>query len=229
MNTRPKVSVLTGAGVSTSAGIQDFKSTDESWGYEEDRFSVLSVPFFKQEPDRFWEIYKELFDNIANLEPTPFHHALVELEDMCDVTVITQNIDRLHHKAGSTHVYEMHGNTLSTVCINLVCNSFAKYLPRDFALVGTPTCKDCHSPLKPRTVLFYESVNFMNEARESVIASDLLIVAGTSLAVGPVNELPHWATEYNIPVHWVNREEPPEGYDFDQCFIGDTDDYAIRH
>lgn len=113
--------VLTGAGVSVGSGIPDFQTMNENWDYEEDRFSVMSRPFWKQEPVRFWGIYKELFAGKIEAEPNGAHHWLASLEERFQVQIVTQNVDGLHQASGSSHVYEFHGNMANVECMTDGC------------------------------------------------------------------------------------------------------------
>lgn len=215
-----KITVLTGAGVSTDSGIPDFKTTDKNWPHEFSREQATSMHFFKRDPKMFWEIYRELFESKIGAEPNRFHRWLSSLEETHDVTVLTQNVDGLHTIAGSSKVLEIHGSTRRVVCVNRDCRVL--FASSDFTHEKTPTCPDCGKTLKPDVCLFDENVKRMAEASEAVIASDLLIVAGTSLDVSPVNMLPHIAEVSRRKINrlWINFEEAPYGYDFTHSHVG---------
>lgn len=217
--------VLTGAGVSVDSGIPDFQTVNHSWAYEEDRYSVLSLPFFRREPERFWEIYRELFLSKLNAQPNGFHYWLAGLEKTKEVKIITQNVDGLHQKAGSSDVIEAHGSISRVIC--LVCEK--RFPVGEFYVTNkTPQCLDCGAYLKPDVSLFFEGVQFgLNDSRDLVVWSDILLVAGTSLTVGPVNEIPHMATYYvSRPSIWVNKAKPPKEYDFTYEVIGELGDFV---
>lgn len=215
-----KITVLTGAGVSTDSGIPDFKTTDKNWSHDFSREQATSMHFFKRDPKAFWEIYRDLFESKSNAEPNRFHRWIASLEADHDVTVVTQNVDGLHLAAGSSNVLEIHGSTKRVVCLTKECRRV--YLSSDFLNEKTPTCNDCGKALKPDVCLFDEGVKKFFEASEAIVASDLLIVAGTSLDVSPVNTLPRVAEQSRGRINrlWVNLEEVPYGYDFNYRFIG---------
>lgn len=227
-----KVTVLTGAGVSTDVGIPDFKSTDASWGFEQPREVLLSAPFWRRNPERFWEVYRATLGATTfreNVEPGAFHRWTAELERKSEsklrsAVVLTQNVDGLHSKAGSGIVYEAHGNSSRAICLE--CK---KTFPIETLVDhGLPFCDECNdSVLKPDVSLFGEGVNGIGEFRQAIDRSDLLIVAGTSLNVGPVNELPYYA-QFNrfIPTLWVSNDPPPDIYSFSYEWIGPIKDFT---
>lgn len=215
-----KITVLTGAGVSTDSGIPDFKTTDKNWPHEFSREQAISMHFFKRDPKTFWEIYRGLFESKVAAEPNKFHRYLASLETNHDVTILTQNVDGLHTAAGSSKVLEIHGSTRRVVCVNRDCR--VTFSSSDFTEEKIPTCPDCGKVLKPDVCLFDENVKRLAEASEEIIASDLLIVAGTSLDVAPVNMLPRIAelSKRKINRLWINLHEAPYGYDFTHKHIG---------
>lgn len=211
LDSSKRIAVLTGAGVSTDSGIPDFRQSDETWPYPEPRHELISVSFFKQNPKRFWKVYREVFSDKFHAEPNRNHFWLAELEATHEVTIITQNVEGLHQKAGSTNVIEVHGNNSLAEC-RRGCPSVTM---DSVAAVELPRCPICNAVLKPAVSLFMDGVHGMGEARDATVAADLFIVMGTSLAVGPVNELPYYAGRYpGSKVLWINREEPPESHSF---------------
>lgn len=226
-----RIAVLTGAGVSTEAGIPDFKSTDEAWPYDEPREALLSAPYWRRDPQRFWEVYRSTLratELQGVLKPTRFHRWLVDLEQREQTTfleILTQNVDGLHTEAESSNVTEAHGNSSRVICLECR-NTFPM---ADFADDLLPTCPICGiPPLKPDISLFFEGVHGVGEFRSSIDWSDLLIVAGTGLQVGPVNELPLHAQHYFVKTLWISNEEPPEVYDFSHRWIGDLGEFTER-
>lgn len=220
-----RIAVLTGAGVSTDSGIPDFRQSDETWPYAEPRHELISVPFFKQNPKRFWKVYREVFSDKFHAEPNHNHFWLANLEATHEVTIITQNVEGLHQKAGSTNVIEVHGNNSLAEC-RRGCPSVSM---DSIASVELPRCSVCNAVLKPAVSLFMDGVHGMGEARDATVAADLFIVMGTSLAVGPVNELPYYAGRYpGSKVLWINREDPPESHSFlfSHKWIGEFKDFS---
>lgn len=193
--------ILTGAGVSTGSGIPDFKSLDATVAKQNlSREIILNINYFKREPEDFWVKYMELFDldMLAKAEPSAVHTWIAKLEEKKKVTVITQNIDGLHTKSGSSHVIELHGNAREFICIRCgevytrgEVNKQLEYVEaaETYQLrYEAPKCL-CEYPLKPNVVLFGEQINGFEEASAAVKAADLFIVLGTRLQVSPANTL----------------------------------------
>ena len=224
------ITVLTGAGISTETGIPDFKSLDEDWPYEEPRDAMLSAPFWRKNPRRFWEVYRETLGATADAgrdqQPGSFHRWLVELEALERIeslTILTQNVDGLHSKAGSTTVIEAHGNSSRAVCIECKLTVPMESLDGDVL----PTCPRCGlPPLKPDVSLFFEGVTGIGDFRRAIELSGLLIVAGTRLQVGPVNELPYYAQSILRPTIWIGDEYPDDFYSFTNHWIGKVEDFV---
>ena len=217
------ITMLTGAGVSTDSGIPDFKSTDEEWPYKQPRHELISLPYFYRNPTHFWEVYRHTFRSSVGAEPNGIHRWIADLEKDHEVTVVTQNIDGLHQKAGSSKVLEVHGTNLLAECLKCK-NRVAIDSVHDQDL---PRCGNCRKPLKPAVVLFSELVRHFDEAEKALLASDLLLVMGTSLAVGPINMLPHIATQSDIKSAWISNDDVPWGLFFDEVWIGDLKDFLI--
>lgn len=178
-----------GAGVSTSSGIPDFRSSSGLYHKEYGGVSaeeILSHHYFLKSPDRF---YKFLKDKMLYLDAKPnYVHdfiASMERDYNKDVAVITQNIDGLHQKAGSMHVVELHGNILDYYCMG--CGK--EY---DVSCLNTsvPTCS-CGSMIRPQVVLYEEALDdeAISDAISSIKQADLMIVIGTSLVVQPAASL----------------------------------------
>ena len=174
-----------GAGVSTESGIPDFRSADGIYHqhYKYAPEQVVSHSFFKAHPDVFYDFYKEKM-MCLDAEPNPAHRKLAQLEEAGRLTaVITQNIDRLHQKAGSRKVYELHGSIHRNYCQK--CGRFydAAYVK---AAPGIPRC-ECGGVIKPDVVLYEESLDAVTIQRsiQAISEADTLIIGGTSLVVYP--------------------------------------------
>jgi len=218
-----RIVVLTGAGVSTDSGIPDFRSSDATWKYDEPREALISLPYFLQEPTKFWSVYREVFGSKFAAEPNSVHRWIAGLEEHAEVTVITQNVDGLHQAAGSSHVLEAHGNLRTAECLR--CGR--KYPMESLHAQTTPTCVACGIPLKPSVSLFMEGIHHMGKARDALLESEVFLCIGTSLLVGPVNELPFvaiYATDQ--PTIWLNREPAPEHYEFRHSILGELSDFV---
>jgi NAD-dependent deacetylase len=201
---------LTGAGISTPSGIPDFRSRTLGIWNDVDPLAVASVYAFRQRPKDFYDWIRPIARQTLEAEPNAAHLALAKLEEYGPLqAVITQNVDMLHSKAGSRNVYEVHGHLRELTCLRC----YAVY-PSDnhlqiFMQSGDmPCCDDCGGVLKPNVILFGEQlpVHVYNEARKHALASDLLLVVGSSLQVAPVADLPMAAYENGARIVVVNDE-----------------------
>jgi NAD-dependent deacetylase len=184
------VVALTGAGISVPSGIPDFRSPGTGVWENVDPMEVAHIDAWRADPQRFWSFYGDRFQLLADKRPNAAHDALVELEreGLLDA-VITQNIDRLHRRAGTRELVEVHGSIASSSC--LACGT--RFALEDVValLPGVPTC-DCGHPLKPDVVLFGEFLpaDALERANELAAGADLLLCIGSSLEVYPVAQLP---------------------------------------
>jgi NAD-dependent deacetylase len=192
-NSRSAV-VLTGAGVSVPSGIPDFRSPGTGLWEDVDPMEVAHIDAWRRDPDRFWRFYGDRFASLADKRPNEAHLALAELERRGLVrAVITQNVDRLHRRAGSERVVEVHGSIDRSVC--LTCGgrfSLEWVMERLAGRGGAPECPSCVTALKPDVVLFGELLPelAMAEAQQLALEADLMVCVGSSLEVHPVAGLP---------------------------------------
>jgi len=179
--------VVTGAGISTEAGIPDFRG--ENGVYRklgEDRvMGILNINFFKQHPEKFYQFYRQYFTFPA-VEPSKAHYVLADMESKGFIHgIVTQNIDNLHQKAGNKKVFPIHGNAEQYICTDSLCrqvydNEYVKKQP------VVPRCSECGAILKPDVVLFGENIYNYVSARQMIQNARLLIVIGSSLTVYPL-------------------------------------------
>ncbi|MGH2714708.1 MAG: SIR2 family NAD-dependent protein deacylase [Thermoleophilaceae bacterium] len=186
--------VLTGAGVSVPSGIPDFRSPGTGLWENVDPMEVAHIDAWRRDPDRFWGFYGDRFVSLFDKQPNDAHLALAELERRGLVkAVITQNVDRLHRRAGSERVVEVHGSIEHSVCLE--CRgklSLERVMEQLRAGHGAPECPACVAPLKPDVVLFGELLpeRAMAEAHDLALEADLMVCVGSSLEVYPVAGLP---------------------------------------
>jgi len=177
-----KVAVLTGAGVSAESGIPTFRSNGGYW--RQHRFEDLATPQgFARDPKFVWTWYEERRRAIARAQPNAGHFALVELErHKTSFTLITQNVDGLHDRAGSKNVIKLHGDIWSVRCLSCGEERVDRRELNDLP----PHCA-CGGMLRPGVVWFGEQLpeGSMERAGAAVRAADLLVVAGTSAQVYP--------------------------------------------
>jgi len=189
-----RVIALTGAGISVPSGIPDFRSPGTGLWAKVDPMEVAHIDVFRRDPERFWHFYGDRFQTLEHKRPNGAHEALAKLEraGLIDA-VITQNIDRLHAKAGTRELIEVHGTIAHSSC--LVCG--ARYELADVRArqlsdaAGVPRC-DCGLPLKPDVVLFGEYLpeEALERAEKLAAGADLMLCVGSSLEVYPVAQLP---------------------------------------
>lgn len=196
---------VTGAGISQESGIPTFRGKDGLWR-KYDPMTLATIDAFYQNPKLVWEWYEERRQNILKANPNPGHIAIAELEKYKNVTVLTQNIDGLHQRAGSTNVYELHGSIITIKCT--ACN-FKDTITSSFSNLP-PLCK-CGNMLRPDVVWFGEALpqDIWKTAMEKSSSCDAMVVVGTSLAVSPANLLPVYAKENGALMIEVNPDQTP--------------------
>jgi NAD-dependent deacetylase len=201
---------LTGAGLSTPSGIPDFRGSPASLWADDNPLEVASSLTFRYEPERFFVWVRPLARLMQQAEPNGAHLALAALETQGILqTLITQNIDGLHCRAGSRHVLEIHGSLRTATCVRCrVIWPAGDALLRLINSGAIPACPGCGGLMKPDVVLMGEElpVAVMRSARRAAEESDVMLVAGTSLEVMPAGELPLKALSAGAQVIVVNRE-----------------------
>ncbi len=181
--------ILSGAGISAESGIKTFRDTDGLW----ENYSIEEVATpqaWQKNPDLVQKFYNERRRNVISAKPNPAHHYFSSLEQHFHVQVITQNIDDLHERAGSTNVLHLHGNIRYAKSSGP--DKEKKYYPIEgHELKMTDQCDDGF-PLRPHVVWFGEEVPLLSRAAELIQEADVLIVIGTSLQVYPAANLIHY-------------------------------------
>ena len=198
-----KIVFVTGAGISQESGIPTFRGKDGLWR-NYDAMKLATINAFYDNPKLVWEWYNERRKNIFSAEPNLGHKTIVELEKFVKIIVLTQNIDGLHQRAGSTEVLELHGSIVKIKCT--VCD-FKSEILTEFTQIP-PLCK-CGNVLRPDVVWFGESLpqEIWQQAVTHASKCDVMIVVGTSLAVSPANTLPIYAKQNNATLIEINPEE----------------------
>jgi NAD-dependent deacetylase len=202
---RPCV-VLTGAGISTESGIPDFRSASGIWA-QYDPLEVATIEAFHANPVKVWEFYAARLDALGDAEPNDGHRALAELEKRGWVdAVVTQNVDRLHTRAGSRRVIEVHGTIGAARCLD--CGTVVP--SRDLSL-PVPDCPECGRVLKPDVVLFGELLpeTAVAAAVDLAAHAGVLLVVGSSLEVYPIAGLPLETIAAGGELAIVNRGATP--------------------
>lgn len=180
--------VFTGAGISVPSGIPDFRSDNGIYNQKTKMNippeEIISHSFYLNHTKEFFDFYKEKMC-YPSAKPNAAHKYFANLEKKgVNVTIITQNIDGLHQEAGSSRVYELHGNVHRNYCEK--CNRF---FGLDYVLNhdGVPTCDKCGGIVKPDVVLYEESLdeNIISLSISAIMTCDVLVIVGTSLTVYP--------------------------------------------
>lgn len=201
--------VLTGAGASTDSGLPDFRSKQGLWK-DIDPMKLASMTALRRNPVEFYQFYRHRLSRLDGARPNPVHTGLAALEAGGYVKhLITQNIDGLHQAAGSNSVIEMHGSLRECVCLRCKRRFSSRLIDVDVQTPDdVPGCPECGGILKPGVILFEEALPdaAVEAALEATYRADLFVVIGSSLEVGPVNQLPHLAAERGARLAIVNLE-----------------------
>lgn len=206
--------VLTGAGASTESGLPDFRSKQGLW-QGIDPTALVSLSALRRDPVAFYQFYRMRLSKLRDAAPNRVHIALAHLEEMGIVkTIITQNIDGLHQRAGSRRVIEAHGSLRTAECLKCRSSYPADVIDVDVSTPDdVPHCEYCGGVVKPGVTLFEEPLpmDAIDRAVAESERSDLMIVVGSSLEVAPVNMLPQMALEGGARLAIINLE--PTQYD----------------
>ncbi len=212
------VAVLTGAGISAESGVPTFRGEGGLW--KQFRAVDLATPeAFSRDSKLVWEFYNWRRELIAPLSPNPGHYALAEMERRAPrFTVITQNIDGLHKKAGSSRIVELHGNLWWVRCTR--CEALSEDLR--IPLPALPACESCGALLRPHVVWFGEMLDprTMDAAYDAIRACDLMMVIGTSGTVQPAASMGVQAKRNGATVAEINLEPTPYSDVYDIAIAG---------
>jgi len=208
-----RVAVLTGASVSAESGVPTFRGADGLWeGYSIEE--VATPTAFRRDPELVWRFYNLRRANVRKVQPNAGHRALVALEDRWGerFTLVTQNVDGLHRKAGSRHVLELHGNLGRVRCTR--CHVITDRAGED--LPDLPNCEACGHLLRPDIVWFHEMLpaGVWEEAASETARCQCFLVVGTSAVVYPAAGLIDLARASGAAVIEVNLETT------DACAVG---------
>ncbi|RUA16284.1 MAG: RNA polymerase subunit sigma [Clostridia bacterium] len=220
------VVVLTGAGISTPSGIPDFRSNNIGLWSLTNPFEVATLWAFEEHPQRFYNWIHPLAKKILSARPNPAHHAITKMQTMGKVTtVVTQNIDGLHQKAGTSQVLEIHGHLREMRCLHCGFHTDSKpYLDAFIASQELPICPNCGHVMKPEIVLFGELLphDAVVGAQEATLHSDVMLVAGSSLEVMPAADLPALAVRSGSKLIIVTLGMTPLDHLADVLIRGDV-------
>lgn len=226
---------FTDAGISTAAGIPDFRGPEGLYAtgkYDADK--VFEIEYFRRHPELFYHFSLDFLRSIREIKPTFTHFFLAKLESSGRLHgIITQNIDALHHVAGSQQIAELHGSYWSASCLN--CDQFVKdHLSIDWwenkmiqsVFFPVVHCPHCQGVIKPHVVFFGEPVRDMELAQNMILQTDLLLVLGSSLTVYPAAFLPQMT---EAPVIIVNKGPVRIQSSFNRYFVDSDLDEFFRN
>lgn len=200
-----KLVVLSGAGISAESGIPTFRDSNGLWeGY--DVMQVATPEGWRANPELVLEFYNQRRKKALEVKPNRGHEILAELEEHFDVTIVTQNVDNLHERAGSSHVIHLHGSLFesrSSVDESLV-------YPIEGWELNMGACCEKGSQLRPNIVWFGEMVPMMEVAASYAAKADIFIVVGTSMVVYPAAGLIHYVP-YDTMKYIVDPKRPDVG------------------
>ncbi len=209
---KKKIVVLTGAGMSAESGLKTFRDADGLWEGH-DVMEVASPQGFARNPELVLEFYNQRRQQLLQVAPNAGHQALVDLEAYFQVDIITQNIDNLHEKAGSSRVLHLHGELLkvrSTVDENLVLDWTEDLVLGDLDPQGYQ--------LRPHVVWFGEMVPMLSPAMKITAAADILVIIGTSMQVYPAASLINYVYS-GTPIYFIDPRPNIQSSQFDNLTI----------
>lgn len=203
---KKKIAVITGAGVSAESGLSTFRDSGGLWE-KYDVEEVASIDGWHRNRKLVLDFYNKRRTELQNVRPNAAHRAIAALEDRFDVRVITQNVDNLHERAGSTRVLHLHGELTKVRPENsdgtgneVIDIGYSEIHPGDLAPDGTQ--------LRPHIVFFGESVPNINRAIDIVSEADIVLIVGTSLQVYPAAGLYRYAGP-GVPVYIIDPNDVP--------------------
>jgi NAD-dependent deacetylase len=197
-----RIIVLTGAGISAESGLQTFRDADGLWeGYNVE--DVATPEAWQRDPDLVQQFYNERRKSVMQAQPNAAHLALKRLEAKYDVLIITQNIDDLHERAGSSQIMHLHGEIMYSRSSK---NPALLYQLNNDEIRMGDTC-ELGSQLRPHVVWFGEAVPMITKAMHEMPRADMVILVGSSLAVYPAAGLLEYAAP-TVPVYVIDPKIP---------------------
>ncbi len=222
-----KIAVLSGAGISTNAGIEDFRGEKGIYTLKKyDPYKTFNYKYFLIDQKPFYDFARNLINLLEKAQPTYTHKFFVQLEKSGkSVTIITQNIDLLHERAGSSKIINLHGSIETSYCLYCGKKYSLEEMKKKIFETEVPTCDSCGGIIKPDVVFFEEDVRSFDEAVKEISSSDLLIIVGTSLEVYPAATLYEYAKGRIVA---VVKGLKAFGGRFDCLVQEDTDEFFKR-
>jgi len=223
-----KIVILTGAGVSAASGIRTYRGKDGVWN-EYDVEEYGHVDRLTDKPEKIWQLFGPLRTQLLTAQPNNTHKLLAKIEKLLlplqQFTLITQNVDGLHQRSGSTNVIELHGTIEQTCCSNQNCDlsPFADTNPHTDVV---PHCPKCNAVLRPNIVLFGEQIPPQQSwhSKRALRDCDLFISIGTSGTVAPASNFVRAARYEGARTVYVNLEPMPNpNPEFEETYYGEAE------
>jgi len=221
LSTSKRVAVLTGAGISAESGVATFRDAGGLWDTLEPE-ELASFAGFMSNPELVQRWYAHRREVVSNVRPNPGHIALAKMEELFDeFTVITQNVDNLHQRAGSTNIIELHGNMQRNYCISCGRNATDSEVESPDA-DGLFRCPECGGLIRPDVVWFGEMLphGAMERADQVARHAEVFLSIGTSAVVYPAASIPITARLHGAYVAEINLERSAIGLDLDEIVLG---------
>ena len=210
--------ILTGAGISAESGLATFRDEEGMWNKHRVE-DVATIQAFARNPEYVHDFYNEMKKDLIKVEPNAAHLAITELQKNypAKISVVTQNVDTLHEKAGNENIYHIHGQINQAVCMNCgnIITTWDDVTTED-------VCQQCQvqGMFKPNIVFFGENLLCMNEVDALLRGCDLFVSIGTSGVVFPANTFVRTAKYYNADTIEFNLKSTANNYEFDRHVIG---------
>ncbi len=200
------IAVLTGAGISAESGIPTFRDAQTGYWARFSAHELASPQAYSRDAKLVWDWYAERFITCSSAQPNAAHLALAKLEQQQNLTLVTQNVDRLHQRSGSQNVLELHGNIVTARCES--CKNIQALEP---SFTPPPTCQKCGSRMRPNVVWFGEMLpaQILEAATNAFATCDVALVIGTSSVVEPAASLGRIAKQNGAFLIEVNPEVTP--------------------
>lgn len=211
------VCILTGAGVSAESGVPTFRDAQDGLWARYDPQDLATPDAFLADPALIWRWYRWRRELVAAAEPNPGHYSIAALPDRVPlVTLVTQNVDSLHQRAGSSSVIEFHGNLFDDRCFSCETPATAD------DTVEVPTCPDCGGNLRPGVVWFGEGIPeaALNESCAAATDCDVFLSVGTSSTVYPAAGLANLAKEHDATTVEINPNSTTHAANYDYAIAG---------
>ncbi len=202
-----KIVVLTGAGMSAESGINTFRDAGGLWEGH-DIMEVASPEGFAKNPELVLDFYNQRRRQLLKVEPNSAHKTLADLEKAYDITIVTQNVDDLHERAGSSSIVHLHGELLKSRCTK---NEHLVYDCTDDIVLGD--FSESGSQLRPHIVWFGEAVPMLDVAIDITTKADILVIIGTSMQVYPAASLVNYV-QPTTPIYFIDPKPSVSKHDF---------------